>query len=122
MLVLEFFRLVDEFMEWNARLMGYYISDQNYTMYILNTQKQQEFPPSIPIVCTVRPEGGCQCKPNLFLLDEMHWFLYNMNGRVYVSVECILGCVHNDIDNNKDKHFTGALQECENGATISACV
>ena len=110
-LVLELGRLVDEFMKWNARLMGYDTSDQNYTMDRLKQGKK--IPRSIPLVCTERPEGGGPCEPNLFSFDGMHWCMENMNGRVSAGVACLLGCVHNGIDNNKGKNFTGAVKGCE---------
>lgn len=109
-LVLEFGNFADQLLEWNARLMGYNTSNQNYTMDRLSRGRRKR---SIPHVCGERPKPGSpDCVANSITLDGMHWCMESIGNRVFAGIACLLGCVHN-APHGGEERSADSIHQCE---------
>jgi hypothetical protein len=104
-LAMEFGRLGDSLVEWNARLIGFNTTDTDYLIEErLECCPRQGFQRSIAQLCGARVEDGAKdCQRNAFSLDGLHWCSETMNGRFNAGLSCLLQCPFED----------GSIVDCE---------
>jgi hypothetical protein len=136
-LTLRMDRLMDETMEWNARLMGMIpnvttvgtistaaatnitSSDENdwrlVSLEALNPKGKTKFVRHVAQSCSAlptSPEKTNTCTPNYFSLDGMHVCMETMGGRLFAGLGCVLGCVYNN-NNNNNPSSSFLPEECQ---------
>jgi hypothetical protein len=91
-LMLDFRRLTDSLMEWNAQRMGLDTSTMNYTLVQL--AKESHFRRSIAQHCSilVTPNISTTCPRSFFSADGMHWCMKVLGGRIFGGLACLMAC------------------------------
>jgi hypothetical protein len=96
-LFLDFGRLSDSLVEWNARLIGYDTSNSSYLReHLSGCCPGQGRAKSIASVCSERvntTESGCVL--NSITVDGLHVCMKTVRGRFDAGVSCLIACGYN---------------------------
>jgi hypothetical protein len=140
-------RLLDETMEWNARLMGMIPnaatvstsskarnattntttameSDDEHDWRLVTVEPLKHNTVHIHHVaqtCSALPSRIMppfnRCPPNYFSRDGMHLCTEKIGGRIFAGLGCVLGCVYN---NNEPLTNPGLSPECQHSSPSSS--
>jgi hypothetical protein len=113
-LVLRMDQLMDQTMEWNARLMGMNVTTAAETTTTKNSSvnenddwrlvslvpakgRNMNHSHHVAQTCSAlpSPDTPTTCTPNYFSHDGMHVCMEKMGGRIFAGLGCVLGCVYN---------------------------
>jgi hypothetical protein len=125
-LTLRMDRLMDETMEWNARLMGMNVTeaatttnsgdekDWRLVSFVQAQGRKKKYTHHVAQVCAALPGPSTDpnkptCTPNHFSLDGMHPCMETMGGRLFAGLGCVLGCVYNNNNDVTDDHHPGEI-------------
>ena len=98
--VLDQGRLSDELMEWNARLLGFDTTTENYTEVNLDSTNQT-FRRTVGHVCGERvSHNSDDCVRNAITQDGMHLCMNIVGPRIAAGLACQLQCVHHNSSSN----------------------
>lgn len=92
--VLELDRLVDSFLEWNARRIGLIGEHWRFEQILSSTpsrraKKQLVHP--VALVCDSLPDQqDNNCPRNRFTVDGMHWCMETIGGRLVAALSCLM--------------------------------
>lgn len=90
-LVLDFANLIDDFIQFQGRRLGYNETEIMSDTYIFDKRCPVENGNrSIPLVCNNR--NGTVDDYNYISMDGMHWCNEYLNGRIGAGIACLLQC------------------------------
>ena len=90
-MVLDFDRFVEQYYEWNARLLGLDTSNENFTMIRVPGAKMSR---PVALACGAY-EAPNKCTDSGISSDGMHWCMEAIGGNIFSGIACLLGCAHN---------------------------
>lgn len=112
--VLDQGRLNDELMEWNARLLGFDTSINNYTDVKLIGGKRERYRLSVGHVCGERvAHDSTNCVRNSVTRDGMHPCMNIIGPRIAAGLFCQLKCAYHRYDPNKNVVSDGSFSCAE---------
>ena len=127
-------RLMEETMEWNARILGLnvtssglhanVVTEDDWRMATLHglDDQEKEYTQHVAQTCGELPSlnDPQKCKANMFSYDGMHMCMETMGGRVFAGFACLLNCVYPDNSATRDKcHSNRAFYGLS--ANVSQC-
>ena len=80
---------------------------------------KRKWPPSVPQVCADTPgpkEGavdGFDCTRNRISTDGMHWCIETLGPRYAASIACLLGCIYNSGNRERETRQGREIRACE---------
>jgi len=119
--VLDQGRLIDELMEWNARLLGFDTTTDNYTDVKLEAGKRdqlnREWRISVGQVCGKRvSHNSIDCVRNSVMYDGVHPCMHTIGPRITAGLACQLQCAYhhnyNDITMDDPSTSSSCAEAC----------